>query len=294
MRTKRFVPILLTAFLGAIPCAFAYENPGEPDGHVSDFAQVLSVEEESSLESSLEEVKQRTGAEVAVVTVPNMGGDYIEHYAVELFREWGIGMREKDNGLLVLVAVEEREARIEVGYGLEGVITDSRSGEIIRTSMVPSFKEGKYATGLSGAIDKIDSLLTADGVVDDAGPAQAPPARILLFGLGVAGIFIFLPLYLLRCVACMAGAAVAMAVAWGLVYYRTHDVGSATLASFFVGIFFMVSSMLMRGGGGTSFQGGGFGGGFHSGGMMGGGRIGGGFGGFGGGRSGGGGASGKW
>jgi len=116
-----------------------------PDGYVNDFASVLADADEAYLENFLHTLERDTSAEVAVVTVPALDGMTIEEYANRLFADWGIGKTQQDNGVLLVVAVGERSVRIEVGYGLEGILPDGLAGEIIRTEIVPEFKAGKYA-----------------------------------------------------------------------------------------------------------------------------------------------------
>ncbi|HDM90092.1 MAG TPA: TPM domain-containing protein, partial [candidate division WOR-3 bacterium] len=120
-----------------------------PVGYVNDFAGIIDPQWESKIEAVIQEVKDKTGAEIAVVTVNSIEPyGTIEEYAVKLFEKWGIGEEEKDNGVLVVVALDIRKVRIEVGYGLEGAIPDGFAGEIIRKTIVPFFRKGSYGEGL--------------------------------------------------------------------------------------------------------------------------------------------------
>src|SRR3990170_5163094 len=119
-----------------------------PIGYVNDFAGVLSQEMENSLEDRLSSFTASTSNEIAVVTLSSLEGETVEGAAVKLFEEWGIGDKDKDNGVLLLVAINDRQMRIEVGYGLEPVLTDSRSGNIIRDQITPLFKAGNYEGGI--------------------------------------------------------------------------------------------------------------------------------------------------
>jgi uncharacterized protein len=101
-----------------------------PSGYVNDFASILSSSVKAELEQELQDFKQTSGHEIALVTLKSLQGDSIENVAVAIFEQWGIGTKEKDNGVLLLVAPQERKLRIEVGYGLESVLTDSRAGHI--------------------------------------------------------------------------------------------------------------------------------------------------------------------
>jgi uncharacterized protein len=139
-------------------------------GYVNDFAGILDNASASDLEALITSIEKDTGAEIAVVTVDTLQGITIEEYAVELFEKWGIGKAEEDNGLLILVASTERKVRIEVGNGLEGIITDLEAGRIIDETIVPSFKEGEYSRGIYDAVVTIsnqvygeDELALEDG-----------------------------------------------------------------------------------------------------------------------------------
>jgi uncharacterized protein len=122
---------------------------------VNDFAGVLSVDQKSILEEKLSLFNASTTNEIAVVTVKSLEGDYIEHYAVELFKAWGIGTKKNNNGVLLLIAVDDRKMRIEVGYGLEGSLTDSVSAQIIRDDLTPAFKQNQFYQGINQATDDI-------------------------------------------------------------------------------------------------------------------------------------------
>jgi len=126
-------------------------------GYVNDFAGILDNASASDLEALITSIEKDTGAEIAVVTVDTLQGITIEEYAVELFEKWGIGKAEEDNGLLILVASTERKVRIEVGNGLEGIITDLEAGRIIDETIVPSFKEGEYSRGIYDAVVTISN-----------------------------------------------------------------------------------------------------------------------------------------
>jgi len=132
--------------------ANAYYNPGTPTGYVSDYGEILSTETEALLERFLAEFEASDSTQIAVVTIPSMNDDYIEHFAVKLFAEWGIGRADVDNGALLLIAVEDRKMRIEVGYGLEGHLTNAESSSIIRNILTPAFKAGNFEGGVSDAV----------------------------------------------------------------------------------------------------------------------------------------------
>lgn len=147
---------LLTTVAAFAPLAFAYSSPGSPSGYVNDYAGVLSVGAKASLESELTSFNRTTSNEITVVIVPNMGGDYIENYAVKLFEEWGIGTKDRDNGVLLLLALEERKMRIEVGYGLEGALPDSVAQSILNNEMTPLLKAGDYDGAVTASVQAIE------------------------------------------------------------------------------------------------------------------------------------------
>lgn len=120
----------------------------KPAGYVVDEAGLVTQEAKQVITAIADELNKKTGVQIAVVTVQTLDGETIERYAVNMFEQWGIGAKKKDTGLLLLVALKERRVRIEVGYGLEGVITDGTAGEIIRNSIVPFFRDGQYTQGI--------------------------------------------------------------------------------------------------------------------------------------------------
>ncbi len=156
----------LSLFLIFLPLVvFAYVSPGNPSGLVSDFAGAFTGEEKTGLEAKLQSFTESTGNEVAVVSINSLQGDTIENYANELFTEWGIGKKGEDNGVLFLFSIEDREMRIEVGYGLEGVLTDAQSYWIEQNVAVPAFREGNYYLGADGVVDKIIAAVSGSETV---------------------------------------------------------------------------------------------------------------------------------
>ncbi|MBI2916864.1 MAG: TPM domain-containing protein [Chloroflexi bacterium] len=142
--------LALAAVLGMLVAAggaFAQGLP-EPSGFVNDFADLLAPDVEASLEQALRDLEQETTVELTVVTVSDLGGDSVEGYAVRLFERWGIGKKGTDNGVLLLVARDERRVRIEVGYGLEPYLTDSHAGRILDTEVMPDFRKDDYSLGI--------------------------------------------------------------------------------------------------------------------------------------------------
>lgn len=137
---------------------FAFESDQlirelKPTGSITDKADLLPAAREQELRTLLDGLEKQTGAALVVVTLPSMKGGQIDDFTNRLFEQWGVGQAGEDNGIMLLVAVEERKIRIEVGYGLEGVIPDGLAGEIRDTYILPYFRSGQMATGIeSGAL----------------------------------------------------------------------------------------------------------------------------------------------
>ena len=126
--------------------------PAQPQGYVSDYANIINPSDKAAITELLEELEQKTTAEVAVVTVPTTQPETIEGYSVKLFEKWGIGKKGKDNGVLFLIAAGDRRVRIETGYGLEGALPDVLCHKIISNLVVPAFKAGEYSKGITAGV----------------------------------------------------------------------------------------------------------------------------------------------
>lgn len=150
---KRYLSVLVFIL---IPFAlFAQDFPSEPRGMVSDFANVFSSAEQQRLETKLRNYRDSTTNVIAVATLPDLKGYDIQQVGTQLFNEWRMWHEERYNGLLLLIAPNERKIRIEVGYGLEGAVTDAMSSRIIRQVITPEFRNGNFYTG----IDKATSIM---------------------------------------------------------------------------------------------------------------------------------------
>lgn len=152
--------IVLLAF-SACSLALAQTFPSLT-GRVVDAANLLKPEERSALETKLKAHEDKTSDQVVVATVPSLEGFEIEDYANRLFRQWQLGEKKTNNGALLLVAPKERKVRIEVGYGLEGALTDALSKVIITTAVAPQFQKGNFAGGIDAGVDAMLSILTGD------------------------------------------------------------------------------------------------------------------------------------
>jgi uncharacterized protein len=226
-------------------------------GRIVDQANIIPQDTRNALEPKLAELEQKSGIQLVVATVSSLEGQEIEPYANQLFRFWKLGEKARNNGVLLLVAPKERRVRIEVGYGLEGTLTDALSAVIIANAITPRFKTGDYGGGITRGVDDIITVLTTD----ESEWSKRPSLRLDRPQTA----------------------------------HPTNWVGLLALGAFLVllvvspGFRTLMFAMLLTGRGGGGYSGGGgFGGGFG-----GGSRGGGGFSG-GGGSSGGGGASGRW
>ncbi|MGE5645245.1 MAG: TPM domain-containing protein [Acidobacteriota bacterium] len=259
----------LGAALAVVCAAMAYAvdfTALQPQGYVSDFAGVVDAASRAKLEQYCAALERATGAQVALVTLPNVADEPIDQVANDLFRKWGIGHKGKDDGLLLLLSIQDRRSRIEIGYGLEPIITDGTAGDILR-AMRPYLRQGRYGDSLLQAANEIGTRIAGarNATLDTPAPEprqRRPPEGRIPFPVILGGIILFFLLSSL-----MGGG-------------RRRG-GGGGLGGFLPGL--IIGSMAGRGWDHTR-GGGGFGG-FDSGG---------GFGGFGGGDSGGGGASGSW
>lgn len=130
---------------------------------VVDAAGVLSFAQQQELIAKLSAYEKESSDQIVVATVPNLNGMDIETYANRLYRAWGIGQKTENNGILLLVAPTERKVRIEVGYGLEGTVTDALSAIIIQNAIIPEFRNGDYGAGIIKGTDDILQVLRGEG-----------------------------------------------------------------------------------------------------------------------------------
>ena len=256
----------------------------EFSSHVVDLTKTLSLSQQADLEAKLQAFEEKKGSQVAVLLVPTTQPEAIEQYAIRVVDQWKVGRKNIDDGLLVLIAKNDRKMRIEVGYGLEGAVPDLYAKRIINETLTPSFKRGDFNGGINGAVDQLIGLI-------DGEPLPVPSKKnvggsqiegllpLLLFGGMVSGMF-------LRGI---FGTFIGSAVNGGLIGSIVYFVGLSLLGAGVLGVIAFFFTMMMGGRGingynGHTTRGGGFGGGYSGGGFSGG--MGGGFGG--------GGASGSW
>lgn len=154
---KRILKLYLAVLIITISpfCLAAQDFPSEPVGMVNDFADIISSTDQQQLETKLRNYRDSTTNVIAVATLPDLQGYDIQQVGTQLFNDWRMWHEERYNGVLILIAPNERKMWIEVGYGLEGVITDAMAGRIVRNVLTPSFKKGDFY----GGIDKATSIM---------------------------------------------------------------------------------------------------------------------------------------
>jgi uncharacterized protein len=145
----------MVIFLGITAAAWALDVPPSPRGRVSDYTGTLTGSQIQGLDGQLARFEQETTNQIAVVLIPTLGGDSLEDYSIRLAEKWQIGSRGRDNGVILLVVMQDRKVRIEVGYGLEGVLPDSLAGEIVRQEMAPLFRQGQFYQGILAGVNAI-------------------------------------------------------------------------------------------------------------------------------------------
>lgn len=290
----RLTLALCAAVLAAAP-ALAQQLQPVPalERRVTDLTGTLTPAETQELESRLAAFEQHKGSQIAILLVPTTEPEGIEQFAIRVAEQWKLGRKGVDDGALLLVAIQDHNLRLEVGYGLEGVLPDVIAKRIVSDVITPYFRQGDYYGGLRAGVDRIIRVVEGEPLPEpergwrgDVGVGQALLPLLLIFAVVGGGIFrsIF---------GRTLGSAVTGGLAGGLVWLLAHVLGIAV----FGGVLAFIVSLLSGGsGGGWASSGRGGRGGFGTwggGGFGGGGFGGGGFGGGGGG-FGGGGASGSW
>lgn len=195
-----FLMASLTALAGG---AIAQPTFPSLSGRVVDQARLLTDAKEAEIAAKLEALEADTSDQLVVVTVDSLQGLEIEDYGYQLGRAWGIGQQNEDNGVLLIVAPNERKVRIEVGYGLEPILTDAMSNQIIQNEILPPFREGGFERGITAGVDAIDTQLRLDPAEAQARAAAAEPTEPELPAYPatiITLIFLFLFVSILRAV----------------------------------------------------------------------------------------------
>jgi uncharacterized protein len=190
-----------------LTCAGVAQTPTAPSltfpalsGRVVDGAGLLSPADRAAITASLTDLEAKTTDQLVVVTLKSLQGTTIEDYGYQLGRRWRIGQKDKDSGVLLIVAAAERRVRIEVGYGLEGTLTDAATKLIIENAILPAFKNGDFPGGIKSGTAQIIQVLGGDATVPGAAPPSAAPTGtsaappvwlIIVLGLGGVGVLIF-------------------------------------------------------------------------------------------------------
>ena len=179
------------ALLGAAVAA-ALEVP-YLSGRVNDTADLIPPETEERIEGKLADLEELTGAQMAVLTIPSLEGEVLEEYSFRVAETWGLGREEQDDGLLLLIARDDRKMRFEVGYGLEGDLTDAQAGRILNNILRPAFRAGEFGDGIEAGVDAVVGTLQGMDVIPPdtvASPANDISDAPILFQVFFLGIFL--------------------------------------------------------------------------------------------------------
>jgi len=280
---RGFCRLLLLLCLGCLTAAWAQVPVPALTARVTDLTGTLGEARRQSLESRLAAFEKEKGAQVVVLLVPTVKPESIEQYGIRVAEAWKLGRKGVDDGLILLMAKNDREVRVEVGYGLEGVVPDVVAKRIIEETMVPRFRAGDLAGGIDAGVDRLLQVIGGE-------PLPAPAPAVADGGSGADADLLF-PLFMIAVVAgnvlrALLGRLLAAGVCGGLAAGVAGLLGASLFGIAGIGILVFIFILA----GGSGFSGGRGGGGGWSGG---GGFSGGGFSG-GGGSFGGGGASGRW
>lgn len=264
---KKIILLLFSFSVMVVTYAQKTEPRPNPPQAVNDFAHLLEPFQREALEQKLRAYNDSTSSAIVIITLPTLDGYDIAEVALKYLRDWGVGVKGKNNGVVILVAQKERRARIETGYGMEGVLPDITAKHIIDDEMIPSFKSGDFYGGLDHAVDAIIKAAAGEYKADKKDENESRGGGGIIFLI----IFIIIMVIFLGRKGGGGGG-----------QYMSRR-GSRSFMDALP--WFLMGGMMGRGSGRGGFGGGSFGGG---------GFGGGGFGGFGGGSGGGGGASGGW
>ena len=179
--------------LSAVVVLAALTIPPAPAAHLNDYARVLGRDDQQTLERRLTEQENATGTQMVVAIFKSLEGESLEDYSIRLAQQWRIGQKKLDNGVILLVFLAERKVRLEVGYGLEPVVTDAVAAQIIRESIAPRFREGRYAAGLDAAVGAVYARIRPGGA-PQAKPARGSggPSLPVVGFFGILGVIAFI------------------------------------------------------------------------------------------------------
>ncbi|MDM7995572.1 MAG: YgcG family protein [Acidobacteriota bacterium] len=265
---------------------------------VTDLAGVLTPEQVGNLEAKLQELETADSTQVAVLVIPGLEGEYLEDYSIRVAEAWKLGQKGRDNGAILLVAMQDRAIRIETGYGLEEKLTDARASQIIRNDIIPRFRQGDFYGGIDAGVTGI--IQTVRGIYQASPRSERQPSRKSGGILNFLIVMLFPLLWFLSATGKWGGGIVGAGAGMLLPYTLiTHSLPIVLIGGLLGGVIGMFMGAILKAGAKSGRGSGGFGGPFiPGGGGFGGfgGGGGGGFGGFsgGGGGFGGGGSSGRW
>jgi len=291
---KRYILLLILVVIFLTQPFYASDIP-KPTSWVNDFAGVVSREYYDKIAKLVEELEQKTSAEIIVVSVNSIAPYDEKSYARIVFDSWKPGKKGKDNGVLILLAVKERRWRIETGYGVEGILPDGLCGQLGRSYMVPYFKNGEYGKGLYYGVAAVSSIIAKDanltlGSLDglniesvsaSSNKSDGAGINIAMFLFVLALALPFLPGLVFAIFFCIIAAFVFSQVGVAALFFIIYTIVSVSRFFFWhnLPVSKRKDGFLTYGGGfgGGGFGGGGFGGGGFGGGGGGGGGAGGGF-----------------
>ncbi|MEJ2247201.1 MAG: TPM domain-containing protein [Acidobacteriota bacterium] len=211
---NRILYFLIAVFvcLAGIRVSAEVNFPAKPPSYVVDQAGIIQPDIESALNEYLAELEQKTTAQMFILTIVSLEGESLEEFSIHVAHDvWEIGQQGKDNGVLLLVSLEDRKARLEIGYGLEGVLTDAYSKRIIEQVLLPYFRQGDYSNGITAAVSAVVGIIAADSGVDIIGTSasvqgarrtdpyggagekkSSPFQKFISILLVIAGIYLFI------------------------------------------------------------------------------------------------------
>lgn len=167
--------------------------PPAPTAHVNDYARVLSPAESQALERNLTEREAATGAQMVVAIFPSLEGESLEDFSIRLAQQWRIGQKKLDDGVILLIFINDRKMRLEVGYGLEPVVTDAVAAQIVRERIAPLFREGRYAAGIEAAVAGVfERIGQGSGPAKGRGATSSGPSLPVIGFLAVLGVIVFI------------------------------------------------------------------------------------------------------
>lgn len=273
---------------------YAFTLPANPTGYVNDYGEMLSQSSREALSSRLALFTASTTHQIAVVTVPALGSDdTIETLGIKIADTWHVGNSKNDNGVIFVISRDDREARIEVGYGLEGVLTDSISARILEESVFPKFKAGDYDGGIQDGVSRIMGVISGEVMSPSITSSSFLKNNTEMIVFGLLWVLLFLAEFLARSRTWWQGGVIGAVLGsgFGFIFHTGLSVALGAIALGVLGL--LIDYVLSKagpfstgtGGGMTPAVWGGFGGSSRSSSS---------FGGFGGGSFGGGGSSGNW